>query len=335
MSLNLTIIIPCYNEEDHIAKCLDSLLENEFDRDQWEILVVDGMSSDRTREIVGQYSVDYPFIRLIDNPERIKPVALNRGIRESRGAYIMRIDAHSIYAPGYVDDLVEAASTRGVQNVGGVQVAIDESKGIWGMAIATAVSHPLAMGDAVHRMQFLTKPRIVDTVFCGCYPRQVFRDIGLFNEKLIRTQDREFNERLRKSGGKTLLIPSVRAFYKPRTKIRSHARWIYDGARWLFLAGRYTNASMIKFRNLIPLAFVLYLLVITGVTLAPGIYSNAIIILLAIPLMLYFGILAAAGIISALQRSIPSLVITFPIVVLVTHVAYGIGSIVGLIRRHA
>ena len=84
MSLNLTIIIPCYNEEKHIANCLDSLLENEFDRDQWEILVIDGVSSDRTREIVSRYSVDYSFVRLIDNPERIKPVALNRGIQESR-----------------------------------------------------------------------------------------------------------------------------------------------------------------------------------------------------------------------------------------------------------
>lgn len=335
MSLNLTIIIPCYNEEEHIEKCLDSLLRCSFNRDQWEILVIDGMSSDRTREIVAQYVIDHPYIRLVDNPERVKPVALNKGIRESRGDYIMRIDAHSTYAPGYVDDLMEAASAHGVQNVGGVQVATDESRGLWGLAIATAMSHPLAMGDAVHRMQFLKEPRIADTVFCGCYPRQVFDDIGMFNEKLIRTQDREFNERLRASGGQILLIPTVHAYYKPRTKISRHIRWIFDGARWLFFAGRHTNVSMIKFRNLVPLAFVLYLILLAGTSLVIGIQSSAVIVLLTFPLLIYLAVLLSAGILAAVQQSIPSLAITFPIVVLTTHLAYGLGSIVGLVRRYS
>jgi len=335
LSPSLTIIIPCYNEEEHIEKCLDSLLQCTFNRDQWEILVIDGMSNDRTREIVAQYAIEHPYVRLVDNPERIKPVALNKGIRESRGDYIMRIDAHSTYAPGYVDDLMDVASTHEVQNVGGIQVAIDESRGLWGTAIATAMSHPLAMGDAVHRMQFLKEPRVVDTVFCGCYPRQVFNDIGLFNEKLLRTQDREFNERLRASGGRILLIPSVHAYYKPRTNIGRHIRWIYDGARWLFFAGRHTDVPMIKPRNLVPMAFLAYLLVVAGVWVVTDIPLNSLGVTILLPLLFYLAVLAVAGIVSALQRSQPSLVIMLPIVVIVTHLAYGIGSIVGLVRRYA
>ena len=328
-------MIPCYNEERHIGRCIDSLFNNKFDRSRWEILVVDGMSSDRTREIVSQYSTRYPFVRLIDNPARIKPAALNKGILAAAGDYVMRIDAHSTYQEGYVDELMRYAKTRDVQNVGGVQVAVDQDTGFWAAAIATAVSHPLAMGDALHRMRFLKEPRFVDTVFCGCYPRRIFDEIGLFNEKLIRTQDREFNERLRLSGGRTLLIPSVQAFYEPRTNLWRYMKWVYDGAMWLFLAPKYTDVPMLRARNLVPLCFVSYLLVLAGLALSPAARTSSAAEIAALPLLLYGVSTTVAGVIAAWSRSIPTLVFTFPIVVCVTHIAYGVGSIVGWIRRYS
>jgi GT2 family glycosyltransferase len=161
----------------------------------------------------------------------------------------------------------------------------------------------------------------------------VFDEIGLFNEDLIRTQDREFNERLRAAGGKILLVPSVRAFYKPRTELGSYLRWVYDGAYWLFLAGKYSDVSMIRTRNVIPLAFVAYLGGLLVLSPAEAIQAIALFSWLLLPILLYFFFLIAAGAIAAVQRSRATLIFTFPIVVALTHVAYGLGSVFGLLKR--
>lgn len=328
MSLTLTIIIPCYNEEEHIARCLDSLFENDVDRDQLEILVIDGMSSDRTREIVHRYSLDNPLVRIVDNPERIKPVALNRGIREARGAYIMRIDAHSVYEAGYVDRLLEEVRKGEVQNVGGVQIAKKSGLGFWGKAIAAALSHPLAMGNAIHRFHLTPRPRFVDTVFCGCYPKSVFERIGMFNEKLIRTQDREFNERLLRSGGKILLLPDVRAYYVPRTTIKSYASWTFQGAKWLFKARHFTEVKMARLRNYIPLAFLTYVALL--ISWIPFGLPPTVVLIAGVPAIVYFSALLVEGIRLAIAEKEVSLAISFPIVVVITHAAYGLGTLAGL-----
>ncbi len=329
--MDLTIVIPCYNERDYIANCLESLLRNAIDRRAWEILVVDGMSNDGTRLIVEEFADRHPFVRLIDNPARIKPAALNLGIAHSRGEYLMRIDAHSVYEPGYVDTLLAEIRKGEVQNVGGVQVPEIESRGFWGTAIAIAVSHPLAMGNAVHRLELVTEPRLVDTVFCGCYPRSVFDNIGTFNEHLIRTQDREFNERLLNSGGKILLLPHVKARYKPRTELRPYLRWTYQGAFWLFKARHYTSVSMIRARNLVPLLFVAYLVGVVAIasglpTLPAGLRFAAFL-----PALLYLGILASEGIRLAVSKNRPTLAFSFPLIVSMTHVSYGLGSLAGIL----
>lgn len=99
---SLAIIIPCRNEEKYIGSCLDSLLANDFRREALEIVVVDGMSTDRTREIVSEYCKNYPFINMIDNPWHIKPNALNIGIESTNSDVVMRIDEHVVYEIDYI-----------------------------------------------------------------------------------------------------------------------------------------------------------------------------------------------------------------------------------------
>ena len=94
----LSVICPIYNEENYIGKCIESILAQDYPKDDLEVLFVDGMSTDRTREIVEEYSTSYPYIRLIDNPKRIVPPAMNIGIRASKGSIIIRLDAHADYA---------------------------------------------------------------------------------------------------------------------------------------------------------------------------------------------------------------------------------------------
>ena len=102
----LSVICPIYNEEKYISQFLDSLLQQDYPKNDLEILLVDGMSKDKTRDIVAGYIAKYPFIRLIDNPDKIVPYAMNRGIDAAKGDIIMRLDAHASYQPDYFSVLV-------------------------------------------------------------------------------------------------------------------------------------------------------------------------------------------------------------------------------------
>src|SRR2546423_1762943 len=118
MTDRISVILPCRNEERFIGPCLDSFLDTAWPKDRLELLVVDGMSNDRTRDIVGHYARKHPWIRLVDNPKRIVPTALNLGIKAATGDIIVRMDAHVVYPPEYLTKLVAALESSGADNVG-------------------------------------------------------------------------------------------------------------------------------------------------------------------------------------------------------------------------
>jgi len=120
----VSIIIPLFNEERYISKCLDSILSNDYPQDRLEILLIDGMSTDRSREIVQDYIKRFPFIRLLENPKRIQAAALNIGLQEAMGEIIIRMDAHTLYAPDYISRCVELLEMMEAANVGGLQRAV-------------------------------------------------------------------------------------------------------------------------------------------------------------------------------------------------------------------
>jgi glycosyltransferase involved in cell wall biosynthesis len=192
----VSIIIPCRNEEKYIGKCLDTLLKQDYPKDDLEILVVDGASEDNTKEIVKGYSQKYPFIRLLDNPKKYTPFGLNIGIKLSKGKIIIRTDAHSGYEKDYVSKCVKYLDEYKADNVGGGIKTLPAQNTIQAKAIAIVLSHHFGVGGAVFR-KGAQKLVEVDTVFGGCYKKDVFDKIGYFNENLFRTQDLEFNMRLK------------------------------------------------------------------------------------------------------------------------------------------
>ena len=321
----LSIIIPCRNEERHIGRCLESLLASDYDSRLLEIVVVDGMSTDRTREIVQDFSRVHPEVRLLDNPTGLKPTALNIGIANTTADIVMRIDAHAEYARDYIPILVRGLELYRADNIGGIRTT-DPGRTTWSRAIAQAVSHPFAAGNALYRTGVAgQRPRKVDTVFCGCYRREVFHRIGLFNEKLIRAQDREFNQRLRAHGGKIVLVPQAHCTYFPRTDFRQYARWTYEGSRWLFSSQRFTTTKMTSWRNWIPGLFVLWHAVaLLAVPLSPAWGLAA-----AAPLLAYWGLNVFVSLRTAVAER--SLAMFFPLVLLfaTTHYSYGLGSVIG------
>jgi len=120
----VTAVIPCRNEARYIGPCLESLIQCAYPKDRLEVLVCDGMSDDGTREIVAGYAAHHGFIRLVDNPRRITPCAMNAGIREARGDVIMPMGAHAVYSASYISQLVAALEETEADNVGGVLVTL-------------------------------------------------------------------------------------------------------------------------------------------------------------------------------------------------------------------
>ncbi len=322
----VSIIVLCMNEENYIDSCLDSLIKNDYNKKYLEIIIVDGMSTDRTREIVKQYIKKYNFIKIVNNLKLITSSAFNIGIKASKYDVVMFIGAHAIYRENYISKLVNGLYKYKADNIGGVrETKIGNT--ILSKAIGIIISHPFAAGNTYHRTGS-NKIRKVDTVFGGCYRREVFKQIGYFNEKLIRTQDREFNARLIEHGGKIILDPSVRCTYFPRTNFKSFYKWNYLGAFWIYYARRFTKTKMLSIRNFIPLLFVGWHLF----GIIPSILSPNLIPFILIPVIIYWSLATYFSIEVAWKQKCFDLAPIMVILFGATHYGYGVGGIIGLLK---
>lgn len=252
----VSVILPCRNEVEFLSRALDSILQNGYPRDRMEVLVADGMSDDGSRGLILAYTLRDPRVRLIDNPERITPVALNRALEASAGDVIFRVDAHSALARGYISKAVDYLESTGASNVGGAMRTIPEGGGPFAEAIALVLTHRFGVGNSRFRTGGGSEPVWVDTVFGGCWPREVFDRIGGFNERLVRSQDLEFSLRLQRAGGKILLAPDLEVTYWARTDLRYFLRHNWANGVWAILPFVYCEGIPVRWRHLVPLAFV-------------------------------------------------------------------------------
>ena len=318
----VSVLVPCRNERDYIVACLDSIFGTAYPLERLEVLVVDGRSDDGTRAIIEGYSVEHPGrpIRLIDNPQRITPIALNTGIRAARGDIVLRMDAHVFYPPEYIPRLVAALEETGADNVGGVLVTRPGAPGTMAQAIAVGLSHSFGVGNSYFRIG-VRAPRWVDTIAFFCCRRPLFDRVGMFDEELARHQDGEFNGRLIKQGGRILLLPDVTSYYYARGTIRQVARMYFQYGYFKPVVARKLGRFM-SVRQLIPPAFVLSLL--GSALLAPWVTAAA---------WVFAGIAGAyaAAVVTFSARAIGrhglrcalALAVVFPVL----HFSYGFGFI--------
>jgi cellulose synthase/poly-beta-1,6-N-acetylglucosamine synthase-like glycosyltransferase len=320
----VSVVIPCRNERRYIGPCLDALLAMDYPHDRLEILVVDGMSDDGTREVLADYRARHPIIRVLDNPGRVTPNALNIGVAGSRGEIIMPIGAHNASPPHYITRLVHCLEESGADNVGGILTTEPGGPGAVARAIAIAMAHPFGVGNAHFRIG-TREPRWVDTVPFGCYRREVFDRIGLFDEDLIRNQDDELNIRLIRAGGRILLVPDVVSSYHARDSLAKLWRMYYQYGYFKPLVARKVG-GVFTWRQLVPPAFVLALIissvaaiVLPGTAPLPAIIVGAYlagVVAIALPVALGHGV----GVALALSAAIP-----------VLHVSYGTGFLKGVV----
>lgn len=320
----VSIIIPCRNEVDRIEACLDSLLRGSYPGDRLEMIVADGMSDDGTRERVARFAASHPAVRMLDNPRRITPTALNLAIASARGDVLMRVDAHNSYPDNYVAALVDWLQRSGADNVGGVCVTVPSGPGVMSRAIAVALSHPAGVGNSHFRIG-VSEPRWVDTVPFGCYRRDVFERIGLFDEELVRNQDDELNTRLIRAGGRILLVPDVVSTYHARDSLRKLWRMYYQYGYFKPLVARKVG-GVFTWRQLVPPLFVSSL--IAAVVLALVIPASAP--LLALLAGLYAIALLGVGA-TVFRRHGFAVALAVCAAVPVLHFSYGFGFLRGVL----
>ena len=323
MPNSISIIIPIYNEEKYIKACIQSILDSDFPKENMEILLVDGMSSDRTREIIRNLSTEYDFLLLLDNPKKTAPIAMNIGVKEAKGEYIFILSAHARYDVNYFGTLVEYINTLNADCVGGVLETDVKNKNIKSNAIKEVLMHPFGVGNASFRIGS-NEIRLVDTVAFGCYRKNTFETYGLFDEKLTRNQDIEFNKRIVNGGGKIYLVPNVRSTYFARENFLDLAKNNFANGYWNILTAYYTNTfSSLSLRHFIPLLFVSsVLLPLFFIPMFPQIiYVSTISLLSYLTLVIITSIRLKND-----SNSIKYLVMSF----LILHFSYGIGSLQGI-----
>ena len=318
----VSVIVPIRNEANFIARCLDSILASDYPADAMEILVIDGMSTDGTCEIVQRRAATDPRVRLLDNPARIVPHAMNRGIREARGEIVIRIDGHAAVPPDFVlQNVAELQAHPEAWCVGG---PVETVNATWvGRAIAGAMSSPVGVGNARFRLGHYEG--YVDTLAFGAYWRWVFDKIGFFDEELVRNQDDELNLRVILGGGRIFITPRIHSQYFPRTSLRKLARQYFQYGFWRIRTIQ-KHRQPATLRQIVPLLFVLGWLF--GIPAAP------FVPLLRWLLLAYAGAYVAVllvGALDVLRRVGWREALLAPLVFAILHFAYGLGSLKGLV----
>lgn len=247
----VSIVLPCRNEQGYIQASIQSALDQDLPADELEILVADGMSTDGTREYLDRMAALHPQLRVLDNPGRIVSTGLNAAIRAARGEFIVRMDAHTNYAPDYVRQCLDVLRETGADNVGGPMRTT--ARTYMEKAIRAVFHSRFAVGGArSHQEDF---EGWVDTVIYGCWRKSLFECAGFFDEELVRNQDDEHNLRIVRSGGRIYQSPRIRSEYHVRGSLAALFRQYMQYGYWKVLVIK-KHRLPASFRHVVPGIFV-------------------------------------------------------------------------------
>ncbi|MBN2592783.1 MAG: glycosyltransferase family 2 protein [Sedimentisphaerales bacterium] len=319
----VNIIMPIRNEADFIERAIRSILDNDYPADRMEILVVDGMSDDGTREIVDGLSKMDNRIKILDNPKQITPTAMNIGIKAARGDLFIRVDGHVEIPADFISKSIRCLHEHPQAWVAGGHIKTVADSFV-GKVIAAAMQSPIGVGNS--RFRLGDYEGWIDTLAFGAHYKWIVDKIGYFDEELVRNQDDEFNLRIILAGGKIWMSKSIQSIYFSRGSLRKLWRQYFQYGFWRIRTLQ-KHKRPANFRQIVPLLFVLSLL-LTGLA---GFLWKPIWILLAIEAAFY----ALALVIGALDVGCKSgwhYVLFAPIVFAILHFAYGLGSLWGVVR---
>ena len=318
----LSILIPNKNGSKTIAKCINSLLNN-ICQFSYEILVIDGNSKDNSKEIIREISKNYQQVKLIDNTHETVPWALNLGINNSIGDYILIASAHSEYPKNYIQTLVELCISTKADCVGAIGKTLPRDQGLIAEAISYVLSDKLGVGNSTYRIG-VEGVKEVDTVAYGCYPRSTFQKYGLFDTRLVRNQDLEFNKRIINNSGKILLTPNTYFIYYSRSNFKDLFQNNYGNGYWSIITPFFLKSFKTEsLRHYVPFIFVLSLILSIIFSL---VNTSSIYLSFAIA-CIYLFIIVIRSIFIAIRKGRIALIIPLIISFIVLHFSYGFGSL--------
>ncbi len=315
----VTVIIPMRNEALWIERCVESVLSQDYPADRMELIVVDGLSDDDSRERLQRIAEGDARVHVLSNPKRIVPSSLNLALRHARGEIVARVDAHTLLAPEYLSNGVDLIVRSGADNVGGPMVCIGGEGA--GDAIAEAMSSRFGIGSYFH---FASAEGEGDTVYMGMWPRRVFETVGLFDEQLVRNQDDEHSYRIRKAGGRILVSPAMRSTYQNRRSWKALVRQFFEYGLWKVRVLQKHPAQM-SVRHFVPPLMIVGLVAgVLAVSSVPVVASAV-----AIGYLVYLLVL---GLVSLSHGGSPAAVGRRFFALTAIHHAWGAGFLLGLVR---
>ena len=314
---NVSMIIPIRNEEKYIVKCLESVVAQDYPKEKLEIILVDGMSEDKTPYIIREYMKKYIFIKLFENPRKTVQYALNIGVQNAIGEYIVRMDAHAEYAQDYVSKSVEYLEKTGAANVGGPTIV--KGKKPIQKAIAAAYASPFALGGSSHYKDDFEG--YADTVAWGAFRRQDLIDIGLYDERLPRNEDDDLNFRITENSGKIFITPKIKSVYYPKETYAGLFKQYYNYGLWKVAVIK-KHKKPARIAHLIPMLFVAFLISFGILSIISPIFTHIFLGVMSLYMILnvYFSTKAPAGSYSVMWAHF------------VIHIAYGLGFWVGIFK---
>jgi succinoglycan biosynthesis protein ExoA len=326
--IKISIIIPCLNEEETIESVLQAIYQQKFPRESLEVVLADGGSTDGTLAKIEDFRNSHPdlTITLINNPLRHIPAALNRAIKVARGEIIIRMDAHSLPRPDYVQRCAQALIDGKGENVGGKWEILPGVNTWIARGIALAAAHPLGVGDARYRIS--GQAGSVDTVPFGCYYRSLFDRIGFFDETLLTNEDYELNTRIRFNKGIIWFDPEIICQYFARSTLKDLATQYWRYGFWKAkMVKRYPTT--IKLRQALPPLFVVLLIGLLGLSF----FIKPFLYLFLSVFFLYVSIIILASIPAAKKGKEAALVISIPLAIMTMHFTWGTGFLASLAAK--
>jgi succinoglycan biosynthesis protein ExoA len=320
----ISIVLPCRNEVQFIDDCLASVYDFEPVEGGSEVIIVDGKSTDGTREKLAAWQARHPDLLILDNPRGIVPSAMNIGIRAARGELVVRLDAHSTYARDYLRRCVGTYRQTAADNVGGVMMTMPRGKSLGAMLVRALTTHRFGVGDSEFRLGTIEGP--ADTVPYGCFPRTVFDRAGMYDERLVRNQDYELNCRIRRLGGVVWMNPAIAISYYNQATLHGLMRQAITTSAWnawMWYLAPYSFA----FRHIIPGAFVAALCIAA----IASIVSPAGLEMLG-AIMIPYALLACATSVQQAARYSWWLILPMPFCFFAYHLMYGAGTLWGGIQ---
>ncbi len=324
MSSKVSIVIPCFNEENYIEECVLSLIKGDYKN--IELLIVDGRSNDNSIILIKNLQNKYSNIKLISNPKRKTPISLNIGVQNATGTYIMIASSHSKYPSNYISFLLKELEKLKCDVIGGAIETRSKNSNFKSESIVKVLSNKFGVGNSLFRIE-KEATLIVDTVPFGIYKKAIFDTVGLYNEQLIRNHDIELSKRIINNGFKIVLISSIHCVYYARENFSKLAKNSFSNGYWNILTIYITKElKSLSVRHFIPLIFILSLLIPILISV---IVSSYFIIFSLLSVILYGIFLITISL--KLRSSITKLKFILS-AFLTLHFSYGIGSLCGLFK---